>query len=285
MDDFITTPLETLLAQAYVQAYAHHGDLGLTAEAFSSHLYSIIDRRVGASVPALAVEFINRLHFNDLYLAVACAQPGERAWGHFAAAYGSSVRRICDCLGLSRDEARDLADSLPGYLFLPDSSGRSRIASYDGLSSLATWLAVIIKRRAMRLRRPKSFIVESIGQVTDVSDDSGMLKIETTLRSSRYDLPIRESLRAAVKLLNDRERLILRLRYEQEMQVSQIARLLGVGPPAISRQLDRTSKRLRQAITSTLATEHQLNQIAIEECVAVLLDDPRHSILALNNDE
>ena len=286
MQDFIDRHVEKLVVQAYATAYTHHGDLGLELEAFSTYLYLIIEKRLGMNAPAhTAFNFVNSLHMNDLYLTLACAQGSEVAWRRFASVYDPCIRRICDCICLSKDAAREIADNLPGQLFLPNAAGRSRIVSYEGLSSLSTWLAVIIKHRAIRQRRIKSINIESLDQITDVADEASIFKIEATLRAGKYELPIRDSLRGAVNLLSDRERLILRMRYEQELQVSQIARLMGVGPSAITRQLDRTREKLREGITSILATGHRLDPVAIEECVSVLLDDQGHSILAFNKEK
>jgi len=101
------------------------------------------------------------------------------------------------------------------------------------------------------------------------------------LRGLRYEEMIEDSLRKSCNCLSDRERLLLLLRYDEELQVSQIARLLGVCPSTITRQLERVHGKLRENVVSALAANHNLQQAAIEECLTDLLDNPSHSILAL----
>lgn len=281
MQDFADRDLEEVAVQSYAIAYAHHGDLGLGFEPFLSHLYSITEKRLGANAPASAsTGFINSLHLNDLYLTLACAQGSELAWRRFVSTYGECISRVCRCVCPSGDAARDLAGSLPGQLFLPGATGRSRIASYKGLSPLAAWLAVVVKRLAEKKRQLKSNNLESIDRMPDLADETSLLKIEAALRACKYRLPVRDSLQLALSLLSDRERTILCLRYEQQLQVSHIARLFGVKPHAITQQIGRSSQKLRQQIISTLAIRHKLCPAAIEECVADLLNDSDHSFLS-----
>jgi RNA polymerase sigma-70 factor, ECF subfamily len=282
MDDLTTAPLEALAAQAYATAYAHHGGLGLTAEAFSSHLYSIIYRRVGVSAPALAAcEFIARLHLSDLYLALACALGSEPAWGRFASLYNPCIRQACQHL-CPPNTARDFADALPGELFLPDATGRSRIASYEGISPLTVWLAAVIRHWAGSERRRKVNHLERIDQLPDIADETSIFRIEATLRADRYRAVIKDSIEAAIDLLSDRERLILCLRYERQLQVSDIARQFGVKPHAITQQIDRSGQKLRRRIIYLLTIRHRLGPAVVEECVADLLNNPEHALPALS---
>jgi len=283
MDDFITALLETLLNNAYAQAYAHHGDLGLTAAAFSSHLCSIIGRRVGASAPAFAaVEFINRLHLDDLYLASACAQSSDAAWRCFASSYGAHIRKVSLSVCRSSGAAHDLADSLLGHVFLPDTTGRSRMASYDGLSPLSAWLAAIIRYRAFNGRRLKADDLESLDRLKETPDDSSIRHADAGIRAGRYRRLIDDSFAEAIGLLSNRERLILHLRFEHELQVSDIARRLGVKPHAITQQINRSGQKLRRRILYLLKIRHCLGPAVVEECVADLLNNPEQTACVLN---
>jgi RNA polymerase sigma-70 factor (ECF subfamily) len=282
MDNFTTTTLETLVTQAYATAFTAHGDLGLKCREYSTHLYSIIERRAGVSAPALtACEFIARLHLSDLYLALACAQGSEAAWGHFAALYNPCIRQACKHLCPS-NAARDFADALPGELFLPDATGRSRIASYEGVSPLTVWLATVIRHWAGSERRRKVNHLERIDQISDLADETSIFKTEARLRADRYRDVIKDSMESAIDLLSDRERLILCLRYERQLQVSDIARQFGVKPHAITQQIDRSGQKLRRRIIYLLTIRHRLGPAVVEECVADLLNNPEHALPALS---
>lgn len=279
MQDFITKHLETLIANSYANAYAQHGDLSFGPDDFASRLYSIVEKRLGASASASAAfEFVNRLHLNDLYLTLACAQGGEAAWSHFASTYDKSISRICRRVCASIYAATDMAGNMLGRLFLPDDTGHPRIASYTGLCPLAAWLAIVIRRLAERERNLEFNKAERIDQILDLVDEAGVVKIEAALRAYTYGPLIKDTLRCAVVTLSDRERAILSLRYEQELQVSHIARLLGVRPHAITQQIYRSSQKLRKQIISILATRHKLAPAAIEECLTDLISNPENSV-------
>ena len=283
MDDFTFTPLNGLIAQGYAQAYVHHGDLGLTAAAFAFHLYSIIGKRAGANAPALtACEFINRLHLNDLYLASACAQGSDAAWRYFTFIYGGHIRKVSLAVCRSRGAAHDLADSILGHVFLPDTTGRSRMASYEGLSPLSAWLAAVIRHRAFNERRHKAGETASLDLLEDEPDESSIRQAEADIRAGRYRRLVDDSFTEAIGLLSDRERLILCLRYERQLRVSDIARQLGVTPHAITQQIDRSGQKLRRHILHVLATRHRLGPAAIRECVADLLNNPEQAACVLS---
>lgn len=92
---------------------------------------------------------------------------------------------------------------------------------------------------------------------------------------------ITDSLQAAVSLLSDHERVILHLRYAQQLQVREVARMFGVKPPAITKQIGRARQRLREEVASILATRRRLGPASIEECMAAILENPEHRAPAL----
>jgi RNA polymerase sigma-70 factor len=261
--------LETLFVQAYAGAYDCHGDLGLNLEEFATHLNSIIEKRMWAlHQPASAPEFINSLHINDLYLTLSCARGGEVAWSRFISLYNEFIYRTCRHACPSIDAAKERAGGLPGKLFLPGETGRSRIASYEGLCSLAAWLVVVIRRLTEKDRKLKSNNLESIDRISDLVDEASIFKIEAAMWAGRYGALLRDSVESAIGLLTDRERTIVSLRYEQHLQVSQVARLFGVRPSSITKQLDRTRHKLRKEVASILATRYGLGPAVIQECMA-----------------
>jgi RNA polymerase sigma-70 factor (ECF subfamily) len=274
--------LEELFEQAYSDGYGVHGDLALEAEVFAEHLTAIAAKHLGPGVPrAVTLSFIDSLHTCDVYLAAACAQHSAAAWSRFMTLYQKYLKDIALSVSPNSDAAGELADSVLVELFLSDRSGHSRIASYHGRSSLATWLRVIVCHRAINERERKDNSLERIESIIAVAVMPGVRNLEAVFRSLRYEDMIEDSLRKSCNCLTDRERLLLLLRYDEELQVSQIARLLGVCPSTVTRQLERVQGKLRENVVSTLASTHNLQQDAIEECLVDLLDNPSHSILAL----
>ena len=273
---------EEIFDQAYSDGYACHGDLGLAPEEFAVHLTAIAEKHLGPGEPRCVVlGFIETLHTCDVYLAAACARHNAAAWSRFVGLYQKYLKDIALSVCPTIDAAGELADSVLVEMFLPDRSGDSRIASYLGRSSLATWLRVIVCHRASNERERKHNHLERIESMPEVAETVGVRNIEAELRAARYEDMIKDSLRISCDCLTDHERLMLLLRYDEELQVSQIARLLGVSPSTVTRQLERVQGKLRENVVATLGSKHKLQQAAIEECLDDLLDNPAHSILAL----
>ena len=135
--------------------------------------------------------------------------------------------------------------------------------------------------RAFNEHERKYNCLEPIDCVPEIADSKSVHSIEASLRASQYENMIWHSLNTACKLLEYRERLMLFFRYDQGLQVSQIARLFSVSPAKISRDLQWTYKKVLNYVEEALATEYGLQRIAIEECMADLRENPSYSILSL----
>ena len=273
--------MESAIEQAFNNACEQNGDLGLQIEVFSAHLLSVIERNVGGSRRGeTAIDFLGSLHTKDLYLALGCAQGINAAWHRFNSIYRKYLMdhalRVCP----NQDAAMELAESLPGFIYEPDGSGHSRLASYDGRSSLATWLRIIVSNRAFNERENRWSKHEGIESVGEIPDSCALSGIDACLRSGRYEHMIQDAFKSACGALSDRERLLLLLRYDKEIQLSRIARLLHVHPSTITRQLERIYAKLRTNVREILVSAHNLDDMAMEECVAEIVENPNQSILA-----
>ena len=274
--------LHDVFGQAYSDGYAIHGDLGLGVEEFAAHLIAIVEKHLGqGAAHSAALSFVDSLHTSDLYLAAACAKHTGAAWSRFMRLYQKYLNDNALSVSPGSDAAQELAGGVLVDMFLPDRSGRSRIASYHGRSSLATWLRVIVCHRAINERESKYNTLERIESIPEIAETAGLRNIEAVLRASRYEDMIKESLKSGCRRLTDRERLLLLLRYDEELQVTQIARLLGVNPSTVTRQLERVQGKLRESVVSTLSSTYKLRQAAIQECLTDLLDNPSHSVLSI----
>jgi RNA polymerase sigma-70 factor, ECF subfamily len=266
--------------RAYQAGQAAHG-LSVHQEYFASHVNWVVKRNLGSDAPSGAMaDFIMALHATDLYLALACAQKADKAWDRFNSLYRKYINDLANFAAMN-NSASELAGSVLADLFLPDHSGQSRIASYQGRSSLATWLRAIICHRAVNERERLCNNVEDLEAVHEIADEAALSKMDALLRSSRYGSVIRESLRCSCEALSERERLLLLMRYDDGLQLGQIARLFGVHQSTITRQIEAACKKLREAVVTNLLTEHKLDRAAIDECKADILENPCYSILSL----
>lgn len=290
--------LESLISRAYSEGQAHFGELGLGLPVYSARISSIVVKHVGpSSDPKQSIAFVKALHGRDLYLTTACAQhsPGKHVNGnanssadHADAAWRTLELNykgfVCDLLRFFCRPgfvSQDLADNIIADLFLPDRSGVSRIASYDGRSSLSTWLRVIVCNRSINAQRC-SANSKGIDIQPEIPDKPALQNIEMTLRAGRYHDVLKDALCCACSGLTPRERLILLWRYEDGLQLGQIAKLLGIHQSNVTRQLDRIQSTLRDNVIAILSTKHGLNTLAINECLEDVVDNPRHEISILD---
>ena len=249
--------------------------------ALPNSLRGLIEMRLGSEAsPASRVTLLGSLYVIDLYLCVACAQASDFAWRRFFTVYETRIRDFAKFVSGSCDAARDLADNVMADLFLPDGSGTSRIASYDGRWPLITWLHAVVSHKATNQRELKWSTLERMDSIHDVSDGTAVSRIDAALIAHRYAAAINDSFETASASLTERERSILLLRYDEALQVTEIATSLAVHSSTITRQIQQIQTKLGKRVIQVLASKHQLGPAAIAECLSDIVENPRHSLLA-----
>jgi RNA polymerase sigma-70 factor len=288
--------LDFFIAHAHREGREKFGDLGLELSAFSRRIVAIARKYLGpAPSPEATLAFVNELHGGDLYLATACAQSSPEkatgcatrdcgdpsiAWKCLEATYKGLICDLVRFMYRNSYASQDLADSVIADLFLPDRSGSSRIASYDGRSSLSTWLRVIVCNRVINAQRSRA-TANSTDLAPELPDRSAQNNMEATLRARRYRPALEDSMASACSTLTPRERLMLLWRYEDGLQLGQIARLLGIHQSNVTRQLERLQSKLRDEVETTLAAKHGLSRLAIRECLEDVVENPHHQVSIL----
>ena len=276
------TTLASLIESTYSKGIAAHGDLGLALEHFTADVKSIIAKRLGPN-PAqhAAGKFVAGLHADDLYLACACAHNSPSAWSRLAAVYDGLIDKVSHTTCSTHQEARDLASTVLAHLFFRDREGQSRIASYEGRSSLGTWISTIVRHRAINQRQLKSSEAEPLDSVRLSPNPNAVSALEAVLFQSKYGEAITDSLKWAARQLSERERFVLALRFEDEMRAAEIAKMLHVHPAQITRTVKQAEVKFHEAVLARLASHHRLAEPAIEECVVQILVQGEVSIGAL----
>ena len=290
------TALAQVIAGAHSDAQKQFGDLGLELSAYTKRIFAILRKHVGSSTSiSRSMEFVQQLNSRDLYLATACAESGlapdkpletcagslGMAWKVLENNYKGLVLDLVHFYSRRTFAAEDLANNILTDLFLPDRFGRSRIASYDGRSSLATWLRVVVCNRVInagRCRFPENIVELEPG----LPDKPALRNIELAVRAQRYGTILEDSLACACQGLTARECLILLWRYQDGLQLGEIAELLGIHQCNVTRQLERMQNRLRDDVTTILSGKHGLSQSAIHECLEDMVENPNHQIPILD---
>jgi RNA polymerase sigma factor (sigma-70 family) len=267
--------------QCYTAGQAFHGDLGLALSDYRIHVSSIVGKHVqsGTAGPG-ACCFLTSLCTTDLYLSAACTQSSERAWNRFTATYGSVIIGFARLACRHRDLAEEVAAGVLANMFFPDKSGRSRIASFDGRCPLTAWLRVTVNNQAAKERERKCNNLESAESLERMEDEAGILRLERSLRARTYGPLVSEALSRGVQSLTASERELILFRYDQELQVSQIAQVLNVSSACVTRRIQAIQRKLRDRVIATLSRKG-LIPAAVEECTSEILENDAYSILAL----
>lgn len=272
--------LDDVMTTTHRDAADYHGDLGVSLITWQTRIADIVGKCLTDPGEGSSAAFVERLHTRDLYLATGCAERHETAWQRFETLYQRHIDDLVRCLAGNMLHAVDVGEGLLVDLFLPDTSGRSRIASYDGRSSLATWLHVIVSHRVTNERVRKWNAVERPGDIPEIADHTAPHDIETRLSVERYGPAIEDSLRRACLGLDRGEMLMLTWRYRRGLLLEDIARLLAVHPSTVCRRLERLQERLRRTVIDTLTGTYGYPEDAAGECLNDVLESgPRYVAL------
>jgi len=275
--------LSSYLEAAYLKGRSVHGDLGLERYAFESRVGQIIEKH---TLPArLPIEDAHGrgLHVPDLYLTAACSQRTERAWNRFGELYRHRILNLCQWVWRDSSASADAAQDIFIDLYMPSRNGECRIGSYNGISSLARWLRMIVMNRWLNDKKRLSGKSSSLDTVPEPVDTSAFGRIETMFAVRRYEPLAALALRHACECLTIDERLIMLWRFEQNLQLGEIARLLGVHQSTVTRQMDRAMARVRAEMVRQLRERYGLDGDAVEDCLETLVNHMPEtlSVLAL----
>jgi RNA polymerase sigma-70 factor, ECF subfamily len=271
-----------LLEEVYAKAKTYHNNFELNAEWFKSQLLAIIEKQSQtASGESAAIDILKRLHTDDLYLTLACAQSIDRAWERLDSLYSRYMQKqalkVCD----NHQQASDLGQDTLTHLFLPDKKGKRRIASYQGLSPLTNWLAIVVQHRAIEEWKSPFNQFESLDADLDKPDESSIQRVESATRSNAYRRMANDSLRIACRVLSERDRWFLTLRYEEELKVKKLAEMANLKPQTVTHHIQHAQEKLRKEICSVLKKEYKLNEQALKECIEEIVTNPAYSLLNL----
>jgi RNA polymerase sigma-70 factor len=274
--------LHDLFAAAFREAIVTHGDLGLSLGDYVERLQAIIQKcRQAENGPLAATRIVAQLHTSDLYLSTACARHCNPAWCRFDLLYNKYINDLIAYLCSAPCIAAEIRETISGHLFLPDSTGRSRIFSYDGRSSLATWLRVIVTNRIINEGERKCNSLHHDEPRPEFEDHMALPFIEGCLKVRRYEPLVCDAVQKACSALSEKERELVLLRFDRGVQLGDIARELGVHQSTVTRTLERIARKLRESVISSLSAS-SLDRAAIDECLSVLIDGSCQSVSILD---
>ena len=192
----------------------------------------------------------------------------DDAWADFIQAH----HRLLIHVARSANGPRDVDAAMDAYTFILDrlrenDFRRLRAFVADGRSTFVTWLVVVAKRLCIDFARARygrsernaegesgqeqmrRRLMDLTGAKLDIStipDPS-----ESTPETLFDAASLRQALHEAIMDLEPRERLLLALRFEDDLTAERIARTLGMDSPFhVYRQLNRIIDKLRRRLRS-----------------------------------
>lgn len=152
------------------------------------------------------------------------------AWKAFVRRYAGLVTAAVRGIARESNEIEDLVQEV--FLRLCRNDFRL-LRSYDPTrAGLSTWITIVARstaRDTMRRHRPAAVPIEAVPE--------GMLAVDPVEPVSRLKLP--------EALLSPRQREILTMLYDREMEVAEIAALLGIDPQTVRSAHHKAMIKLR----------------------------------------
>lgn len=163
---------------------------------------------------------------------------GDRAaWEHFLRAFGPVLVRAAAAVLARSDMPAESGDVAQKVLALLLEGDRRLLRSFQGRSSLSTWLIGIARRQALMTLR------EERRKPPEPAPAPARTPLDEAASAESA-----ERLAAALASLASRERLLLKLHYDDGLPYDRIAATLGVSINSVSPLLERARARLRAAI-------------------------------------
>lgn len=181
----------------------------------------------------------------DLALVQRLLARDEAAWLDFVSRFDRLVqsRILTACRETGRSAGvTETASEIAGEVYAALVEHDMKVLrSFSGRSRLSTWLAVIVRRFALRHitrlnRLPVNADPELCGQVMDSDGDN-------SVQQKRL-----QDIAQARKQLSPNDQLVLRLFYDEGRSYEEIARMLEISTNAVGPKLDRARRRLKSLL-------------------------------------
>jgi RNA polymerase sigma-70 factor, ECF subfamily len=204
----------------------------------------------------------------DLVLACACLDGDSAAIALFEQRLLAPVAQRIARSGLGSAVADDVMSRLRELLFVGTTHGEPRLASYSGRGDLRGWLEVVATREAYKVARKEPSGSNDDQILASLPDDDD-LELRSMKQQHRNELG--RAFSEALASLSARERLILRQRYLDQLNLDEVGALHGVHRITVMRWLARIEKTLLREIRRSLMARLKLAESEVEH----LVDDAR----------
>lgn len=223
------------------------GDFGVSVELFVGHVDRVVSDRIEHAPNRLA-KVLDHLCWSDIHLALGCLQRTDRAVRVFFDRFGRYLHLIAHRSAPDDATGDDIEQSMRATLFLPrknDDPSSARLASYQGIGSLAGWLRVIAHR----------LVIDEVRKLKNTDRDDNLDRLPSpgvspadSLESVEAAARVAPLVRAALADLSPEERDLLRQRYRDGRVLREIAAELGKDIATVYRRINAVNAKLWKRI-------------------------------------
>jgi RNA polymerase sigma-70 factor (ECF subfamily) len=226
--------LESTLAALYARGRAAHTELRLDEVAFAQHL-AVCGANVDAAPEAV--------HAEDLFLVCAALGQDERAITLLCRAHDGVLKGYLRRVEVTPSARDEIERRIWEVLLVGDAAVPAKLASYSGRGQLAGFIGICAQRIAVTsLRRSATenrALARARAEAIASCGDPELMIIK-----ERYRDGFESAVQDAVAILDDRERLMLRMLVVDGHTLDRIAEVYGVNQSSISRWLAKARQKV-----------------------------------------
>jgi RNA polymerase sigma-70 factor, ECF subfamily len=198
-------------------------------------------------------------HGRDLYLACACGLGDAAALVELDRLYFSVVREAVARIDRSPDFADEVRQVLRNRLLV---GAEAKIRDYRGAGVLAGWVRTAAVRTALNMQRA----AQSRRHDAPLTDEpmAQILDPEMALLYASHKHEVTASLERAITGLEPEARLLLRFYYADQLTISRIAALEGVGLATVHRRLTAATAAVLAGVRGDLSDRLQMSTESLD---------------------
>jgi RNA polymerase sigma-70 factor (ECF subfamily) len=239
--------LEARLEALVVRGRNAYPDLALDELTFVRHLARSVSSRDAETDPPL-----EQLHLEDLFLACACVAGVSGAAARFEERCGPRLKAALATTVKSPDLRTEVRQRVLDVLLVGTVDGPPKVAGYGGQGPLDSWTAVVAQRQLVTLLRKDTSEQRAREGAAMEAALGGALQPEVAFAKQRYRAEFERAMADALLVLEERDRLLLRLQLVSQVSVESIGKMYGVAQATASRWLASARDRVQTEVVRLL---------------------------------
>lgn len=231
-----------------------------------------VERLVELAPDVTEVEpWLETLNAEELYLAWACGTGSDVAIGLFERRYLKTARAAIVRLRLSNVELDEVMQALATHLLVADKR-KPRIASYEGVGPLASWVRSAATRLAIsKARRLRPQTTDELEALTELEVATGDPELD--LIRQRFRTEFKAIFPQALATLTAEDRTLLRLHHIDEVPLDKIGLLFSLHKSNVSRRLSRVRAELLETTRALMRQHLRVDETQLDSLMRLVDDD------------